>query len=391
MNLAQQLKQLLTKKRVMAIKELTSATDRAEITVKQALSKLDYLTSYDQNSRFYALRSTCRFDKHGIWRHPLASFTRHGTLSALLVALVEESVDGCMAAELEATSGVTSSGALRLLAGRGQLVRIRRERGYVYLAAKSKRQRKAQAKARFGSSKPLAHVEEDATLEELKKTIVVLLEVIRSRPGTMRELKDAMKKRHPEVPGSMVSEVCRRCGVDLKKKIDPHGLFDHVVKLARTLEKRTGKTAEFHFAPRQQDCHICGRPTEYYKTTRSRTVQTLRYGKLRVRESQTRCPTHSHDVEDGSALTYGSTFLRSLAPARAAIGYDVVVKIGRQRFLEHRQVEEVSEGLHSQSINCSPSSVSRWADFFLAAVECLHYAKAEKLRTLLKLDRKSVV
>ena len=152
-----------------------------------------------------------------------------------------------------------------------------------------------------------------------------------------------------------------------------------MVKLARTLEERTGKRVEFHFASQQQHCPICGRPTEYYKTTRPRTIQTLRFGEVRFRESQVRCSVHSHDVKDGSPLNFGSAFLRSLAPARAAIGFDVIVEIGRQRFIEYRQVEEVCKALQTQKITCSRSSVSRWADFFLAAVECLHYTKTQKL------------
>lgn len=383
MNLAKKLTQLLTKKPVATIDQLCSATGRAEITVKQALAKLDYLTSYDHNSRFYALRSTCRFDQNGIWKHKSASFTHHGTLAALLLAIVDESDDGRTASELETTTGTAVSGVLRRLVKEGRLVRVRWQREYVYLTARSKRRRQHQAKARFGSSKPLAHAEEDATTEVLKKTIVILLEIIRSRPRTMRDLKETLGKRHPEIPGAMVTEVCRQYGVSLKKKIDPLFLFDSAVTIARTLEARTGKTAEFHFASGQQYCPSCGRPTEYYKTTRPRTVQTLRFGEIRFRESQRRCPIDRHDMEDGSSLIYGSAFLRSLAPARASIGFDVIVEIGRLRFIEYRQVEEVCEALQAQGITCSPSSVSRWADFFLAAVECLHYTKTNKLRRLL--------
>lgn len=218
MKLIQKLMQLLKKKPVATIQQLCSATGRAEITVKQALAKLDYLTSYDHNSRFYTLRSTCRFDRHGIWKHRFASFTRHGTLAALLVALVEKSDDGCTGSELETTTGVAVSGSLRRLAKMEQLVRVRWERAYVYLTASSKRRQRIQTRARFGSSNLLAYVEEDATTEELKKTIVILLEIIRSRPRTIRELKETLGKRHPEIPEAMVTAVCRQYGVNQKKR-----------------------------------------------------------------------------------------------------------------------------------------------------------------------------
>lgn len=385
MDLAQKLTQLLTDKPVATIKQLCASTSRAEITVKQALAKLDYLTSYDHNSRFYTLRSACRFDRNGIWKHRAASFTRHGTLAALLGALVDESDAGCTGSELETTTGVAVSGPLRRLTKQEELVRVRWQREYVYLTARSKRRRQAQARVRFGSIKPLAHADEDVTTEELKKTIVILLEIIRSRPLTVRQLKETLGRRHPEIHGARVSEVCRQYGVELKKKINPHELFEVAVRLARTLQERTGRAFELHFASGQQYCPICGRPTEYYKTTSRRSFSTIRFGKVTFRESQVRCGVHTHGVEDGAPLIYGSAFLRSLAPAGWTIGFDVIVYVGKQRFLKYRQVEEVREALQAQGIDCSPSSVSRWADFFLAAVECLHYAKTQKLRRLIEL------
>ena len=57
MALADYIKNALHKIRVATIEELCSQTGRAAITVKQALAKLDYLSGYDHNSRFYTLRS----------------------------------------------------------------------------------------------------------------------------------------------------------------------------------------------------------------------------------------------------------------------------------------------------------------------------------------------
>jgi len=211
-----------------------------------------------------------------------------------------------------------------------------------------------------------------------------LLEIIRSRPRTVRALRNTLGKTHPEISGSLIGEVCRQHGIDLKKKIDPNRLFEIVVAGARALQERTGKTSVIHFAAERQYCPICGDPTEYYKTTRRRSFQTLRFGEVLFRESQVRCRRHRHDVEEGSPLIYGSSFLRSLVPAGSRIGFDAIVSIGTMRFLEYRQVEEVVKALQAQGISSSSSSVSRWADFFLAAVECLHYTRAQKLRKLIE-------
>ena len=218
MELAAQTHKALRKMRVATIEELCSETGRAAITVKQALAKLDYLTSYDHNSRFYALRSTCRFNRYDIWKHPKASFTSHGTLAVLVVALIDTSGEGYRASELEAITGVAVSGVLRQLAKKGQLLRVRAERGYVYFAAHGKQKQRTQAKSRFGDLEALSHVDEKASTEDINKTITILLEIIRSRPRTIRALSETLHRTHPEITGSMIAQVCRQYAFCIKKK-----------------------------------------------------------------------------------------------------------------------------------------------------------------------------
>jgi transposase-like protein len=385
MTLADDSHKILTKNRVVTIEELCSETGRAGITVKQALAKLDYLTSYDHNSRFYALRSVCRFNQHGIWKHERASFTSHRTLAALLVALVDKARAGCTSGELEIITGIPVTGVLHSLTIKDQLVRVRWRGEYVYFTAKSKRRRGGQARARCGSSKPLAHHEErKVTTEELKKTIVVLLEIIRSCPNTITALREQIRRTHPEIPGSMVNQICRTYGIRLKKKINRHQIFEIAVKLAKALEGQTGKPYVFHFAPDRRYCPTCGELTEYFKTTNDRTVSTIRYGDVTFRESQVICTVHRYRPDDDAPLIYGSSFARSLAPSKSPIGFDVITEIGKRRFLDYRQVEEVVDDLQGHGIRVSTSTVSRWGDYFLASVECLHYTKIQKLWHLIR-------
>ena len=149
--------------------------------------------------------------------HALTTFCILGKpLNTGLARATQQNCQIC--SELETITGVAVNAFLRRLAKKEQLVRVRREQEYVYLTARSKRRRQKQARARFGSSGPLAHVEEDATTEELKKAIVILLEIIRSRPRTVRELKETLVKRHPEITGAMITEICRQYGVNKKKR-----------------------------------------------------------------------------------------------------------------------------------------------------------------------------
>jgi len=374
----------LERKGVAAIGEICSAVGRADITVKHALAKLDYITSYDQNSRFYALRSAARFDRHGIWRHRKASFTSRGTLADLLVALVDSSPRGCTSAELEATTGVRVRTVLAQLAKRGRLARVRQQWQYVCFSVRSKRDRLRQVKARLGPQGQFKYEEEGRSVDELKKTIAILLEIIRSQPRSQRELCERLSKLHPEILAGVVGEVVRRYDLVLKKKLDPYRIFDTVVSLANEFRQRSGQALVLNFHPERKTCPICGRPLAYFKTTAARSCQTLRYRTLTVRETQVRCLKHPYRPKDGSPMIHGSQFLRTLVQPGAPIGYDVIVEVGTKRFVEFLQVEEVVVELQRRGVSLSSSSVSRWADFFLAAVECLHFTKIKKLKWLIK-------
>jgi len=158
-----------------------------------------------------------------------------------------------------------------------------------------------------------------------------------------------------------------------------------VTEIGDECRRRSGDSVVFHFHPEAETCPICGERLKDDKTTRARELRTLRYGVVAFRETQMRCPIHRYRPEDGTPLIHGSTFLRSLGPPGSAIGYDVIVEIGKKRFLEFQQVEEIVDELERQHVLClSSSSVSRWADFFLAAVECLHETRIDKLRMLIR-------
>jgi hypothetical protein len=197
------------------------------------------------------------------------------------------------------------------------------------------------------------------------------------------QIRDALHKTHPEISGSMITQVCRQYAIDLKKKVDPYSIFEIAVNLAKRFMEETGTVFVFHFASNQPYCPICIEPTEYYRTTEVRTINTLRYGSISFKESQVVCYKHRYRPEDNAPIIHGSCFVRSLAPSRTRIGYDVIAEIGKKRFLDNRQVEEVVQDLSAQGITISGSCVSRWADYFAAAVECLHHTKIRKLKRII--------
>lgn len=216
-SLQKQLKKFLKKKKVSTIKEMCLFTSKADITVKQALGNLNYITSYNHNSRFYTLTSVARFNQYGIWKYKDATFTRHYTLSNLIIELVNNSESGYNCLELKEITGVTVRGLLCSLSKKGKLVRIRYGRVFFYFTARSKRLRKRQITKRFDRGVNLQYQEENMTLSDLKKTIVILLEIIRSKPKTQLQIKERLFKSHPEISAGMIGEVCRKYNIVSKK------------------------------------------------------------------------------------------------------------------------------------------------------------------------------
>lgn len=102
-----------------------------------------------------------------------------------------------------------------------------------------------------------------------------------------------------------------------------------------------------------------------------------------MRETQTICRTCCRPKEK-NYIVYKSDFLKQLAPQGVGAGYDTIVHIGKLRFLKFLQIEEIQSDLNYRGLKISTSSISRHANYFLAAIECLHYSKIKKLQIMIE-------
>jgi len=124
-------------------------------------------------------------------------------------------------------------------------------------------------------------------------------------------------------------------------------------------------------------CSVCGDPTRVRKTW-ERTGVTLIHGSFRLRQTVRvcSCPGSKHT----GALT-------SLIPPRSVVGYDVMAYVGLERFVGHRQREEIRASLAADhGISLSSGEISVLARRFLAYLERLHHISAPSLRAALAAD-----
>lgn len=126
-------------------------------------------------------------------------------------------------------------------------------------------------------------------------------------------------------------------------------------------------------------CSVCGAAMRVVKTWR-RTAATLRHGRFRVRQTVRACTAGCPRKKRPGALA-------SIIPPRNVMGYDVMVYVGLERFLHHRQREEIRLSLEAEyGISVSEGEISVLAARFLRYLERLHYASARALRAALAAD-----
>ena len=117
---------------------------------------------------------------------------------------------------------------------------------------------------------------------------------------------------------------------------------------------------------------------------------TLAHGPFRVRETVRVCAAGCTETSDGKAahaVVRRQAQLAEILLPRSAIGYDVMAFVGRQRFVDYRQRDEIRSTLEAQyGITLSPGEVGLVARRFLVYLEALHQARAPDFRKALKAD-----
>jgi len=138
------------------------------------------------------------------------------------------------------------------------------------------------------------------------------------------------------------------------------------------------------FEETEKECPFCQGPTRVLKTV-SRSGVTLQHGSFRTRETVRVCLGACK--KQGSPVLQHSPTLAELLPPRSTVGYDVMVQIGLERFIHHRQREEIRENLEREhGIEISTGEISILGTRFLVYLQALHEAAAPALRAAMAAD-----
>lgn len=130
---------------------------------------------------------------------------------------------------------------------------------------------------------------------------------------------------------------------------------------------------------------MCNGERWLVQKTQSRKGRTLVHGQFEARETVRICATGCRHPSQ-ALVTQGSRSLKDRLLPGCNVGYDVMVFVGLERFLHHRQREEIRAALLDEGIDISTGEVSKLARKFVTYVARLHYFRAEKIRAVLEGD-----
>jgi len=131
-------------------------------------------------------------------------------------------------------------------------------------------------------------------------------------------------------------------------------------------------------------CPLCSGAMGVQKTAR-RMGRTLAHGLFETRETVYACVARCR-WPSGARVTRRSVRLSEALLPGSNAGYDVMVFVGRERFLHHRQREEIQTALNDQGIDVSTGEVSNLARKFVFYLAKLHRARAEEIKAVLESD-----
>ena len=132
-------------------------------------------------------------------------------------------------------------------------------------------------------------------------------------------------------------------------------------------------------------CPVCGGAMWVQKTV-PRQGRTLAHGAFEACETVHMCAAHCRWPSGKGVVRRAASLRQTLLPG-SMVGYDVMVFVGLERFLRHRQREEIQATLIDRySVSISTGEISNLSRRFVHCLARLHHRKAEGMRAAFECD-----
>lgn len=210
----QDLLQAFQHKKVLTKQELLHEAGCSAMTAWRLLHQHGYFTSYNDNARYYTLAEIPKFDKLGMWTYGNVRFSKWGSLTKTIVALVQDSATGLTAEQLQQLLAVRNvKPLLSRLTERRSLTRERIGGRFVYFPL----QQAARAKQQTQRKKEVEAAKVNRSLPPLEQIIALLVEIIRRPHNTPRQWARHLGQQRIRMRTSDIQAVLDHYGIDPKK------------------------------------------------------------------------------------------------------------------------------------------------------------------------------
>ena len=136
-NLSEQIGNQLISNTFCKLEELAMNLNISIRTVQRKFQSLEIIKSYDNNSRYFALRTTAEFNSFGIWEHDNIHFSKYGNLKKTFIAVIRYSEGGMNGSQIGKVLGLLPRS---FLSHYKNLEEIRREKiqgKYIYFSSEN--------------------------------------------------------------------------------------------------------------------------------------------------------------------------------------------------------------------------------------------------------------
>ena len=172
---ADRLLTFLRKHKIATLDELkTTLGTHSTMTIFRKLKQLQYLSSCSHGGKYYTLKQIVAFDQEGLWRYKRVLFSEHGSLKETIKVLIERSLQGYTALEMEQRLSLKPNATLAELAEQKAIYRTKISGRYVYFAENaSLRTRQELSRRDTIPAEVPTHMKPEVLLNEVKAAIIL--------------------------------------------------------------------------------------------------------------------------------------------------------------------------------------------------------------------------
>lgn len=193
---------LFYREKILTKKNLFQMYGCSNMTAWRILSEHGYISSYNFNAKYYTLIDIPVFDKNGLWSYRKVRFSKYGSLTNAVIAMVFNSRSGLEKNELQELMGVNVIPILSKLYHQGKLYREKVDGIFVYLQIDEDGWQ-----AQLNNRQSDAIKEKPTRLPEPERIIAVLVELIQRVELQPRQLARRLSRKGIKITATEIRTI----------------------------------------------------------------------------------------------------------------------------------------------------------------------------------------